>query len=266
MMKLKLIACDLDGTLLLNGAQSLQNDTCDLIRKLHEKGILFCAASGRQYTNLRRLFEPVKDGIAYLCENGSLSFYKGKRIHKVCMDREAGAELIRGILASPGAEVLLSGEMCCYVQPKDMAYYDHIQNVVKNDTVIVPDILAVKEEYLKISIYEKGGLHDEAYWQARYGDRFTVVTGGGEWLDIMPKDVNKATGLRHILDELDILPEECMAIGDNDNDREMLEMAGFPAAVRSAKPYIRKLARFETDTVEDLFRRILSGELRLGER
>ena len=54
-----------------------------------------------------------------------------------------------------------------------------------------------------------------------------------------------------------------MAVGDNDNDREMLELVGYPVAVRSAKPEIRALARFETDTVEHLLWNIISGELKV---
>ena len=93
----------------------------------------------------------------------------------------------------------------------------------------------------------------------------TVVPGQLTWLDMMPKGVNKASGLSHILDYLHITPEECMAIGDNDNDREMLELVGFPAAVHSAKPSIRALAQLETDTVEHLFERILNDDESEGE-
>lgn len=111
MAELKMIACDLDGTLLLNGAQELREDTCELIRKLLEQGILFFAASGRQYTNLRRLFWPVRDQIGYLCENGCVSFYQGEELHREYMDRSLGRELIRMIQEREGAEVLVSGVM-----------------------------------------------------------------------------------------------------------------------------------------------------------
>ena len=265
MAKLKLIACDLDGTLLLNGAQSLRADTCGLIQGLLDRGILFFAASGRQYTNLRRLFEPVKENIGYLCENGCVSFYHGEMLHKVRMERALAQEIITAIQQKEGAEVLVSGVMVSYLQPKDMRYYYHMRDVVKNDVVIVPDLLDIGEEYMKVSAYVEGGVKDEDDWKKRFGDRCTVVTGGNDWLDMMPKNVNKAVALRGVLEKLGISPEECMAIGDNDNDREMLELVGFPAAVVSAKPGIRAIAREETDTVEQLFERILSGEWRENE-
>lgn len=265
MSKLRLIACDLDGTLLLNGAQSLRGDTCDLIRELLNRGILFFAASGRQYTNLQRLFWPVRDQIGYLCENGCVSFYQSRQLHRERMDRELGRKLIQAIQQTEGAEALVSGVMECYIQPKDMQFYHHMKDVVKNDVTLVTDILATEEEYMKISVYEKGGIRDEAYWQERFSSRCTVVTGGNDWLDMMPLHVNKASALSQILTQLHIAPEECMAIGDNDNDREMLKLSGFPVAVRSAKEEIRALAKHETDTVEELFQAILSGGWRPAE-
>ena len=111
---------------------------------------------------------------------------------------------------------------------------------------------------MKVSFFEKGGLHEIARWKEKFGNRCTVVPGQLEWLDMMPNGVNKASGLSHILRCLNISPNECMAIGDNDNDMEMLEMAGLPAAVQSAKPAVRELAEVVTDTVENLFERILS--------
>ena len=58
---IKLVASDLDGTLLLNGAQSLPEELFPLIKELKELGILFVAASGRQYANMKRMFAPVVD-------------------------------------------------------------------------------------------------------------------------------------------------------------------------------------------------------------
>ena len=63
---IKLIASDLDGTLLLNHAQSLNPGTAKLIHELTKQGRIFAAASGRQYPNLYRLFHGVEDEIAYL--------------------------------------------------------------------------------------------------------------------------------------------------------------------------------------------------------
>lgn len=259
---IRLIASDLDGTLLQGDAQRLKPNTCELIHRLTDRGIIFLAASGRQYANLQRLFAPVRCEIAYLCENGCLSFYEGEMVHRVTMDRALGQEIMREIIGTPSAEVLLSGVNTSYIQPKDMSYYYHMRDVVGNNVTLVPDILETQEPYFKISIYERNGLTDEevAFWQERFGRYATVVTGGNDWLDIMPLHVNKGTGIRKLLEKLDIRPEECMAFGDNYNDMEMMKLVGWPVAVDNAKPEILGASRDHTPTVEEYLEKILSGD------
>ena len=63
---IKLVASDLDGTLLFKGAQSLPEEIFPLIRQLKKMGILFVAASGRQYANMKKMFRPVVDDMAVL--------------------------------------------------------------------------------------------------------------------------------------------------------------------------------------------------------
>ncbi len=257
----KLIASDLDGTLLLNGAQKLEDGTCALIRRLQEeKGILFFAASGRQYYSLQRLFAPIRNEIGYICENGSISYVGGKRLHQELMQEDLAKEIISAVLEQDGLEVLASGEKACYVQPKTEGFFSHMQYTVGNRTVELKDILNFPEPYMKVSLFERGGLTRIPYWQERFGGRATVQTGGGEWLDLMPPGVNKGTALRRVLQELDIAPEDCMAFGDNDNDIEMLSLAGCPITMENAKEAVFPLGKYHTDTVEHALLRILEGE------
>ena len=68
---IKFIACDLDGTL-LDPQGNLPQGIFETIGKLHEQGILFCPASGRQLTALKKMFAPVADKILILAENGAI--------------------------------------------------------------------------------------------------------------------------------------------------------------------------------------------------
>lgn len=74
---IKLIASDLDGTLLQDGTQELTPRAISLIHSLTQKGIHFVAASGRQYTNERIVFDKIKDEISYIGENGSICMHQG---------------------------------------------------------------------------------------------------------------------------------------------------------------------------------------------
>lgn len=259
---IKLIASDLDGTLLQNGAQELSPGTAELIQELIGQGRVFAAASGRQYPNLQRLFKKVQNEIAYICENGSLVLYQGRILEKHTIDRETGQEILGAIMERDGCEVLLSGVNTCYIQPKEQAYAIHLQEVVKNTVTVVEDILAAEEPYLKISIFEKAGIRQrsEAYWRSRFGDKVTVVTSGNTWLDMVPKGVHKGAALAVLQKELGITPAETMAFGDHYNDVEMLDQVGYSFAMKNARPEIKAYCQYETDQVEKTWKEILGGK------
>ena len=259
---IKLVASDLDGTLLLDGAQSLRPETCGLIHRLHEeKGILVLAASGRQYGNLRNLFAPVADEISYICENGCLSFYWDELIHRCRLDRETGQAIMRGIEETDGAEILLSGIYTSYMQPKEMSFYYHMRDVVKNHVTLVEDIYATEEPYFKISVYEKDGVeHHADFWKEKFQDLANVVVSGNCWVDMMPKGIDKGYGMEQLLKYLGIAPDECAAFGDNYNDREMLAYVGKPVAMDSAVAEIYQMCSCHTDTVEHGLQKILDGK------
>ena len=90
---IKMVCSDLDGTLLQYGKKLIEGEIFDEIRALHDRGILFCPASGRQYTSLRKLFAPVADDCIYLCENGAVVYRGGKVIAKTPMPRALAEEI-----------------------------------------------------------------------------------------------------------------------------------------------------------------------------
>ena len=60
---IKLIASDIDGTLVPDGAGEINPEIYKEILRLRGKGIQFAAASGRQWVSIERLFEPIKEKI-----------------------------------------------------------------------------------------------------------------------------------------------------------------------------------------------------------
>lgn len=76
---IKLIACDMDGTL-LDSAKRLPAELPEVIAKLKEKDVLFCVASGRQYASLRRDFDAYADDMLFICENGALVMQHDQRM------------------------------------------------------------------------------------------------------------------------------------------------------------------------------------------
>lgn len=149
----KLIASDLDGTLLQNGVHDVNPIVFDQIRILKEHGILFAAASGRQYLNLRRLFTPIQNDIAYIAENGSLCIYNEETISKGIIEQDLAYRILDEVAKYPQYNCIISGERVCYSTSKNPKFYDHMVNVIKNNMKFIDDPKTeIPEPILKIAV------------------------------------------------------------------------------------------------------------------
>lgn len=260
---IKLVASDLDGTLLQGGAQSLSPRSEDLIRRLTEKGIHFVAASGRQYDNERRVFAALHDDISYIAENGSVCIHQGEVISRSTIDPDLCRRILEEIKREGNFEVVVSREDSCFIENNDEAFVDHIVNVMHNTTQIVDDIREVDGPILKIAICNMNdGPHIVDKYQKHLQDMFSseikVVTSGNIWIDFIAPGTNKGAALEKLINRLDIKPEECMAFGDQYNDVEMLQFVGTSYAMSNAAPGISYYSTYITDSVDDVLEDLLA--------
>ena len=250
---IRLIASDLDGTLLHPlGTQALKEGTCDLIRRWIDKGGLFVAASGRQYANLRLIFEPIKDDILYICEKGCLVIKDGNILLEAALERDLAEKLSLDILENGDGELLISTAWTQFVIPKNERFFYHMRDTVRVNVEKISEFSEVKDPILKVSMFKEGGLTDVSPWRERYDAVCTVQTSGYDWLDMTPKSVNKATAMEVLLNHIGINPSECMALGDNENDAPLLAMVGYPIAMSDATPDILNMFPNTTGSVEDI--------------
>jgi len=68
---IKLIASDIDGTLIPDSTPNLYPEIVEEIKSLAERGVIFCGASGRQLCSIQNVFREVSDKICYIAENGA---------------------------------------------------------------------------------------------------------------------------------------------------------------------------------------------------
>ena len=207
---IKLVASDLDGTLLFKGAQSLPEEIFPLIRQLKKMGILFVAASGRQYANMKKMFRPVVDDMAFISENGALAVYNEKVLYQDSFEQELVCEIAESIYDKEGSEFTCSTKDFYYIRPKTEHFRDLMINVVGNVCKEINSFEEITEPCMKLAVYERGGLQDGTihYWNERFGDKCTVVTSGTAWVDFIPFDTNKAKGVEKYQEILGIRPED----------------------------------------------------------
>lgn len=253
---IKLIASDLDGTILRNGAQSVDASMIETVKLLLAQGIIFAPASGRQMTSLMRLFAPVAADLLYIAENGALVKYKNEVLVKTPIERRLAMKIIRDIVAVPNCEALVSGEETAYIQPKTPEYYRRMTEVVNYHTTVVTDFNDIPEEIIKISVCDLSGISNSAgYFQQKWKDQAAIAVSGSQYLDFTESSVSKGSAMRKIQHKLHLTPDECMAFGDNFNDLAMLDSVTHSYVMDSAADAVKQHGRFVTDWVEQTLRR-----------
>lgn len=257
-MSIKMICSDLDGTLLQYGRKTLEPEVFGLIEALADQGILFCPASGRQYTSQKKLFAPVADRCAFLCENGGVLYKDDVCIGKTPMPRAMAEEIAWDLWErSDGqGEVMLSGENCAYLMERGLGMLDRIR-FIGNRYKIIREPAQVPEEIVKVSVYLHEGVE-------KYADRFVprwqqanCAVAGPYWIDTTL--ANKGTGVRALCEVLGVAPEEVLAFGDNYNDTAMLDLVGTPYIMDSAAAPLRQRYPRHTPRPEDVMRTLLEG-------
>ena len=106
-MPIKLIAADMDGTL-LDSAKQLPEGLFPLIRALRARGVRFAPASGRQYYTLYRQFGEIADELVYISENGAMVCDGSKIVSFEAMPVEEVCRAVETVRTLPGVYTVVS--------------------------------------------------------------------------------------------------------------------------------------------------------------
>lgn len=245
---IKLIVSDIDGTLLEDGGHKLNPELFGVIRKLRDRGVQFAAASGRQWASIDTLFEPIKERIFYLSDNGAYVGCAARNLFLNTIDRSLIMDMIHDIRAE-GLTAMVSGPDVVYLDQDDPEFYDWLVNGYKFRVVKVDDLTKVEDDFIKISAYRKTDIESATVGlRNKYNGKLKIAISGDMWMDCMATGVNKGQAVKLLQDSLGIRPEETMVFGDQLNDMEMMRQAYYSFAIGNARPEVKAAARFEADT------------------
>lgn len=241
---IKLIATDMDGTLLNEKGQIPENFHY-ILDKLEEKNVKFVVASGRPYFTLYENFAPVSNKLYYICDNGAFVVEKGEIISISIMDKFKVNEMIHCIESIPNTEIILCGKNGAYHKPcaKEFSFEIDKYYVKKH---VVEDLTKVNDEIFKIAIcsLNSSAATSHNILTSKFGKEFMVVVSGEAWIDIMNQDVNKGAALKKIQESENFSYNETMVFGDFYNDIEMLKNAHYSFVMENANEDIKQHGNF----------------------
>ena len=244
---IKLIASDIDGTLIPDSTPNLYPEIVEEIKSLAERGVIFCGASGRQLCSIQNVFREVSDKICYIAENGAHIHYKGEDISLTSMDREYAEQIIHQLRGLGNEyEFVVSTPHGSLLETKNRTFLDMMKCGYHNTFRQVEDVLAQEAVILKVAVYHRGSIRQlgEEVLIPQWGEKVQTCVAGEEWVDFMDASVDKGNALRILQDYFGVSREETMAFGDNTNDIGLMKAAGFSYAVENARPEVKEAARF----------------------
>lgn len=243
----KLIITDMDGTL-LDDNNHINEEFWEIEKKLNKKGIIFAAASGRQYYNLLQRFASIKDDMLFIAENGTYVMYKNKELYINTIPKEEAIILIEASREIGKTHIVLCGKKSAYIEPCNEKFMEEFKKYY-TELQIVDDITKVEDDILKLAVCDFMGSEKNSYTHfKKFEDRYKVVVSGKIWLDIMMSDANKGKAIEIIQKKLDISYDETMVFGDYLNDLEMMSTGKYSFAMENAHPLLKDHSNFTAES------------------
>lgn len=251
---IKIVASDVDGTLVPDGTFDISPLIFDVIKQLKEKNIKFVAASGRQYASLKRLFAPVASDIYYITDNGGfVRDNEGNAIMKNPIKEALIHSVTEDILKIENAEPMLCGVDFAYVREEADELYRWMRDSYHYNIKKVPDIFDIDDDIVKVSIYHPTDAESyvKEWFFDKWKDTVLVASAGINWVDCMRFDIGKEKGLSFLMERFGVSKDEVMVFGDNINDLGMLSCAKESYAIGSARDEVKACAAYVADTMQN---------------
>lgn len=250
-MRYKMIALDLDGTL-TNSEKIITPETKEALFAYQKKGGRVILASGRPTQGIVPLAEEL-----HLADNhGYILAFNGSRI----MDCETGEVLFNQTLQMDQVEKIhrlaqeneinvLSYEGDTIYTEQEDPYAKIEQQITKMNMVVVPNLSKAVtmpvNKCLMTGEPAKVATVEEIVKEAM-SDEIEVYRSQDFFLELVPKNVDKAASLSFLLSRLQLTRNDLIACGDGFNDLSMIQYAGLGVAMENAHHDIRKAADFVT--------------------
>ena len=263
-MNYKLIAIDIDGTL-LNTQSTITERNYSTLKKAIAQGIIVALCTGRSYFMAQKVVGEFDFELPLVLHNGAeiVNSNDGQMIAHWTLGQETarqGVMLMKGFALEPiiydfhkGKYILVYESIdptneayVRYMSTKEsilhktdelISYIDHnpMQLVAIHQETIIRDVLPVLKNRLNANVFTSGRLYNLKYW----------------YLEVLQSGASKATAVEHLAKLHNIDKKEIMAIGDNFNDLEMMEYAHLSIAMDNAPDEVKAVADFVTESNND---------------
>ena len=254
----KVLVLDIDGTL-TNSQKVITGNTKTAIIDAMKRGHKVMLASGRPTPGMKRYAKELElanyDG--YL-----LSFNGGKIIHcktgEILFQKILPKEVIKGIYEyaiekNCGLVTYLNDDIILATEKDE--YIEIESKINAMDCVEVDNFVEYVSKFdlnkmLMTAPPEKAAVYVEEL-KEKYKDVLSIYRSEPFFIEIMPKNVDKAASLDIMLTSLGLTKDYAICCGDGFNDKSMIEYAGLGVAMENAQPAVKEVADYITKSNDE---------------
>ncbi len=254
-MSIRMIATDMDGTLLDGQGQLDLPRLTTIFDELDKRGIRFVVATGNEIGRMRKLFgTELTNRITFVVANGARIFEGEDKIVEQHWDRHlvqdvleyfAGRErnyhLVANLQNGPhtleGMDFPIVDRIMTEERAKEFYQQIHfLSDFQELDKESVIKMSIVVDEEQTSSVTQR--INQD------FAGRLNAVTSGYGAIDLLPRGIHKGWGLRSLMERWKIDANQIMAFGDSENDLEMLELAGYSFAMENGEEKVKRMAKY----------------------
>lgn len=257
-MSIKLVAIDIDGTL-LNEKREITNEVKKTISAAISKGIVIVLCTGRPLPGVQDQLNELdlfQDNDHVITYNGALvqQTKSGKIISHHGLSHEDFLE-IEVMARRIGSHLHSIDDKAIYTSNRDISVYTIQEaSLVKMPLKYrTPEEMTPEINLVKMMMIDEPEILDAAIARLpkSFREKYTTVKSAPYYFEVLNKNASKGAAVAKLSQYLGIKQEEIMAIGDNENDLSMIEYAGLGVAMGNAIPLVKKTAHVVTTTNDE---------------
>lgn len=241
-MKYKLMCIDVDGTL-VDSNKDLPKENIKAIQEAHKAGLKIAIASGRAPASIREILDDLGVEGYGICLNGSYIIDGNKEVSRYVFTDEqvdiirkiVGKYDVRSFFATSTLNVTNKEPSGGWLKAIQKSVVKQKELVVCNNDELKNKLDNYSGSLLKVSIMEED---DDTYQKVRKElentNIFDVAKSDTHYIDVNIKGINKSRGVKDLAQYLNTDLSEVICIGDNENDIEMIKVAGLGVAMANS--------------------------------
>ncbi len=247
----KVIAADVDGTLVKLGEWEPSKENVKTLFKAQEKGIKVVVTTGRPFQGLTPIVDALKikefGGYA-IGFNGAVIYElpSGKIVDAVFLNLEYVSEVL-SLAVEKGLNFMTYKDGYALIkdpEEKYLKFVSHAERLIPKGRNFSDEPVDFDIPKILISGEPEAIAENELIFKEKFGEYFNIFRSEPFLLEILPLNVDKRSALMRLIKILGIKREELMAIGDGYNDITMIEFAGLGVAMGNASDAVKAVADF----------------------